>query len=111
MVRQLDNENFYYRWVNDKEDRVAKFLQGGYTFVTRDEVGQVGEPTIANSAELDTRVKKGVGQGVVSYLMKLPKELWDEDQAVKQREIDKTEASMKRPRTGLDYGQIDITRK
>ena len=108
-VRGADHENYYYRFVNDVNDRIARFIDGGYVFVTKDGV-EVGEPTVDTSPGLDTRVKRPVGQGVYAYLMRLPRELWNEDQKAKQRELDLIDDAIKRPQ-GAEYGRVSISNK
>ncbi|MHB8603493.1 MAG: hypothetical protein ACYC9R_12740 [Nitrosotalea sp.] len=107
-VKGFDHANFQGRWVNDVDDRLAIFLEGGYEFVTRDN-GTVAEPTMDATTKLDSRVKKPVGRGVTAYLMRLPKELWLEDQAAKERELKEIDRAMKAPGTNkADYGKVQI---
>lgn len=119
-VLGLDTKNFYYRWVNDVEERVAEFLNAGYIFVEKSEIKQSGDPTIDTSKGTDSRVRKGVGGGKVAYLMKLPMELRRQDEAAKEAEILETERAMMRIKSkdnqhsaahDADYGSLTITRK
>ena len=113
-VQGFDHQNFSGRWVNDVDDRIARFLDAGYEFITKDGV-TVGEPTVDSSSGLDSRVSKPVGRGVRAYLMRLPRNLYNEDQMAKQREIDALDEAIRRPgkRGGpisleVDYGEVSL---
>lgn len=108
-VKGFDHVNYQGRWVNDVDDRIAEFLEGGYEFVTKDG-GSVAEPTIDATTKLDSRVKKPVGNGVVAYLMRLPKELWLQDQQAKEAELKNLDRAMGRPNAtnAADYGKVTI---
>jgi len=112
----LDQKNYSYRWVNDIDERIGVFLQGGYEFV-EDKSVKTGESTVdTNSTRtLDSRKRKTVGRGVFAYIMRLPIALYNEDQKAKQREIEQTERSMLRPgkkggpiAEGVDYGKVSL---
>jgi hypothetical protein len=95
-VYGLDHDNFYYRWVNDIDDRLGTFIRAGYEFVKGSEVGEVGDPTVETSQGTDSRVSKGVGGGTKAFLMKIPREIFNEDQAAKEADILETERAMRR---------------
>lgn len=89
-------EDFEYRFVNDREDRINIFEDAGWEKVMDDEqVIQVGDDSIRRETRDGTPVTKNVGGGKVAYLMKIPKDVYDEEQAIKQREIDESERAMK----------------
>jgi len=102
--------NFKYRFVNDDEDRVEMFKRGGWIPVGKNE--EDTEDAVANTADSTSSVKeKYVGGGKKAILMKLPKDLYDEDQARKQARIDELEASMNYQETGIrdgQYGKVKI---
>jgi hypothetical protein len=112
--RGLDKENFSYRWVSDRDQRIAMFLEAGYEFVKPTAQKIVGDPTV-DTISIPDRVKKSKG-GTTQYLMQLPIKLYDEDQKAKQREVDEIEQSMRRPGTGkivgseVDFGTISFGR-
>lgn len=118
-VTGLDTNNFYYRWMNDVDERIAHALQAGYVFVAKSEVKSAGDPTVDTSQGTDTRIRKGVGGGKVAYLMKLPIEYRREDEAKKEAEILETERAMRqlKSQTGhsasqdADYGTFTLERK
>ena len=107
-VNGLDEENFVYRWVNDKEGRLEAFLAGYWEFV--DQTGNpVGDGGVENSAGTSSKFVKGVGQGTKAYLMRIPKEFWDEDQARKEDDLKEREQAMKQvARNAADYGKLEI---
>jgi hypothetical protein len=112
--RGLDKENFSYRWVSDRDERIAMFLEAGYEFTKPTSQKIVGDPQVDSTSIVD-RVKKSKG-GTTQYLMQLPIKLYDEDQKAKQREVDEIEQSMRRPGTGkivgseVDFGTISFGR-
>lgn len=118
-VSGLDTSSFYYRWVNDLDERLQTFLAAGYEFVTKAEVKKAGDTTVDTSLGTDSRIRKGVGQGVVAYLMKLPLAFRKEYEAEKEADILETERAMRQLKTKTghlasqeaDYGSFDISVK
>jgi len=108
-VAGLDQENFVYRWVNDKDGRLAIFLGAGYEFV--DQNGNaVGDGGVDNSTGTSSKFTKGVGGGVTAYLMRIPRDIWEEDQKTKEKEIKEKEATMKQDmKKASDYGKVEIS--
>ena len=110
-VRGLKDEaEYYYRWVNDVDQRITSLLEDGYTFVDKKGL-TAGDLTVESARGTDSLMRKGVGRGVVAYLMKIPRETYDAYKAEEQREIDALEATMKERKSGGAYGTIDIERK
>jgi len=112
-VKGFDHENFAGRWVDDRDDRLAMYLEAGYEFVPETVKDSFGDKTVDSSRGLDTRRKKPGGKGKTLYLMQLPRELYNEDQLAKQREIDQMERAMASPGSGsieadVDYGQVSL---
>jgi hypothetical protein len=106
----LDRENFEPRFVLDKDDRIAMFLEAGYEFVKPNGSG-VGEKTVESSSGLDSRVSKST-RGTKLYLMQLPMKFYKEDQLAKIKLVEEMEASMKPRRNEgaeADYGKVSIT--
>lgn len=85
---------FEYRIVKDKPGRVDKFLVGGYEIVTNET--QVGDKRVGVPAQEGSPVKISLGGGEQGYLMRIPKEWYDEDQKAKQDALDAQESAMKR---------------
>jgi hypothetical protein len=113
----LDKDNFSYRWVLDRDDRIATFLEAGYEFV-KPTGESVGESTVDSSKQVGSRVTKSAGFGGLKlYLMFLPIQFYNEDQLAKQKEIDELEATMREPgkgkivpKEGVDFGSIKLER-
>lgn len=108
-VPGLDHENFMYRWVNDKEDRLQVFLDADWEFVPKAGL-KAGDGGVDNSARTTSAMSKGMGGGVVAYLMRIPKDIWLMDQDRKEKEdIAPLEADMRRTaRENSDYGRLDV---
>ena len=110
-VRGLqDTEDVHYRWVNDVGDRLHKFVEAGYGFVNKSGLA-AGDATVESARGTDSLMKKGVGMGVIAYLMKVPQEFYREDQRAKQVEVEELEAEMKLARNVGGYGKITVERK
>ena len=92
-VEGQDND-FVYRWVNDKDGRIDRFKAAYYELV-KDDV-KVGDKTVDSASGNNGNVSKDVGNGITAYLMRIKKEWFLEDQAAKQVEVDRSEESMKR---------------
>lgn len=78
------------RWVNDSDDRINNALLGGYTFVEN--------PKAAGTEKTDSlgsRICKSVGGGMKAYLMKIPTDIYEEDQSAKQQPIDAFDYQLK----------------
>lgn len=100
--------NFVYRIVNDLDDRVLNLQERGYEIVTNDT--PIGDKRVATAKQEGSPVQIRVGNGKTAYLMRIKKEWYDEDQAAKQEEVDKTEQSiMGNP--GGEYGAVKIETK
>lgn len=101
-------DGYIYRWVNDVEDRIIRFKQGGYETVENNV--SVGDETVNSSQGVaDTAVYRNVGGGTVAYLMRIPKEFYDEDFEEKMKHVNSIEESTKDPISENDkYGNINI---
>lgn len=109
VVANLDHQNFQYRWVNDVENRIAMFKEGGWEFVDKNGKA-VGDGGIDSSNVVGSALSRGMRSGVTAFLMRIPKELWREDQLRKEREdIAPLEADMRRnAKEASDYGRLDV---
>ena len=94
--------NYVYRVVNDKDGRIAKMEEIGYELVESD--GQIGDYRVAEGSKMGRALSKPVGNGVTGYLMRIPKEYYDEDQAEKAKRVDSSEAALKPQKTKEEYG-------
>ena len=100
-------EDFVYRWVNDINEagsRILKFKRGGYEFA-RNELGSdeyvIGEEAVYQSKNDGSIIRLPVGtdkagQAMHAYLMRIKKEWYDEDQDLKEKELQKEEEAIMR---------------
>jgi hypothetical protein len=108
-VRGKDPE-YVYRIVNDIDDRIQTFQEMGYEIVIDDTVS-VGDKRVANPTKEGSPVKVSVGQGVQAYVMRQKREWFEEDQKLKQAQVDELENSMKRnPDLDHDKGKLTFSR-
>jgi hypothetical protein len=105
-----DQDEFHYHWFNDVDERLQQCIEAGYEFVGKSGL-QVGDKTVESARGTDSITKKGVGGGKVAYLMRIPMEIYKEDQANKQREVDLLDANLKAPEVDGKYGKVEINRK
>lgn len=104
-------EGYVGRWVNDEDARIQKFLDGGYEFVQRNGEIAVGVTTVDSSEGSGSLYSKNVGNGIVAYLMAIPKEYYEEDAKERAKQVDKTEADMLRKLNNGDdgrYGEVTL---
>lgn len=100
-------DGFVYRIVNDQGDRIAAFEEAGYVLEEASKV-RVGDKRVNKASPEGSAAQVAVGNGDKAYVMKIPKELYEEDQNAKATRIRQLEETMKNP--SGDYGKVDITR-
>jgi len=103
-------DGYVYRWVNDDNSRVSNLNARGWEHVDHDVT--VGESKADTATSVGTTVSKGVGRGTTSYLMRIEKELYDEDKTEGQQELNEREKAMKAElNSGNDgrYGKVEIS--
>ena len=100
---------YVYRVVNDVDDRIAQFLEGGYELVDKDS-HDVGDKRVSQGTSVGSKKIFSVGQGTKGHLMRIKKELYEEDQAAKQRFVALQEASIKEKALDGNYGKLEISR-
>ena len=113
VTKEDKDPNFEYRWVNDRDDRINMFRDAGWEVDTRREGLQTGDPNVGkDTGRAGTPVTKSVGGGKVAYLMKIPKEYYEEDQQAKAAKIDEMESDLKleKDKKGR-YGKIELSQK
>ena len=102
--------NYHYRFVNDVDDRIERLKLGGYE-IAPEKVG-IGDDSVENTnISLGAGTRMHVGKGVKAVLMRIPKELYDADQKVKQHEINLKEADILRKSNNREdgsYGEVTI---
>lgn len=98
---------YHRRWVNDIDDRIQMFIEGGYTPVAGD--ADNSDKRATDPSKLgSSQTRKSVGGGVEAVLMEIPLEWYNEDQAAKQQRNDEIEASYnpKARNTEFSYGNV-----
>jgi hypothetical protein len=100
--------NYVYRFVNDTGSRVANFQSAGYEFV-EDKDLVVGDSRVFDPSDLGSAKRVTSNDGTTSYLMRIKKEYYEEDQAAKAALIHETEQAMKRDASQGMYGSIKVT--
>ena len=100
---------YEYRVVNDTDDRIAQFIEGGYELVD-DNSTDVGDKRVSQGTAVSSKKIFSVGQGTKGYLMRIKKEWHEEDQAKKQAFVNSQEASIKEKALDGNYGKLDISR-
>jgi len=100
--------NYVYRFVNDTGSRVTNFQAAGYEFV-EDKNLIVGDSRVFDPSDVGSSKRVISNDGTVSYLMRIKKEFYDEDQAAKAAMVDETEQAMKRDASQGMYGSIKVS--
>jgi len=100
---------YEYRVVNDVDDRIAQFLEGGYELVDKDS-HDVGDKRVSQGTSVGSKKVFSVGQGIKGHLMRIPKDLYEMDQAAKQGFVNRQEASIKEKALDGNYGKLEISR-
>jgi hypothetical protein len=57
----------------------------------------LGDKRAAEGGKIDSRISKPVGNGVRGFLMRIPKEFYEEDQNAKIGKIEEVEKALKKP--------------
>ena len=91
---QGKDPNYEYRWVLDdpkRPGRLQRFKDGGYEVVT--DTNEVGQNTVDRGKKLGSAITRPDG-GNTLVLMRILKEWYDEDQALKEEKISALEQTM-----------------
>ena len=97
--------NYVYRFVNDTGARVSNFQQAGYELVEDTEL-LVGDARVSDPSATGSSKRVTSNDGTVSYLMRIKKEWYDEDQKAKAAVVAETEEAMKQSASQGMYGSI-----
>ncbi len=99
---KIDVELGYtYRIVNNVDDRVEHFKDGGWEVVGADALKRNAR-RVDQYAPTGSAAEISVGQGMKAIVMRQKNEWYEEDQALKQAQVDASEQAMKRD--ALDKG-------
>ena len=83
--------NYVYRIVNDLDGRVQDMMDRDYEIV---HTAEVGDKRVDAISSLGSAKQISVGNGLKAIVMRKRRDWHDDDQALKQKEIDDLEASM-----------------
>lgn len=93
-----DIPGYHLYWFLDDGDRIPRALDGGYDFVKRGEL-ELNGGVVASNADLGDKISRLAGKhanGDPAYLilMKIPLELWQEDQKALEAHNDRIRQSL-----------------
>lgn len=94
----IDREKVVPRWINDVGGRIRDALEGGYQFVNdpNAKIGEDPQQSQGMGSAVNIRVgTKEDGSPQMAYLMTIDRDLYEEDQAYKQRLVDEIDESIK----------------
>ena len=82
-------DGYHLHGFNDENGRITDALDGGYEFVSPEEVGGVKENVVSRNTDLGDKVRFLVGRTadggpLYCYIMKIKQEWYEEDQAALQ---------------------------
>lgn len=100
---------YVYRIVNDVDDRITQFQEGGYEIV-QDEAVKVGDARASAGTPVGTAKNMSVGRGTKAYVMRIKREWYEEDQANKQGNVDRQEQATREKALDGTYGKLALTR-
>lgn len=100
--------SYVYRFVNDTGSRIQNFKAAGYEFVTGDDL-IVGDNRVSDATDLGSAKRVISNDGTTSYLMRIKREWYEEDQASKAAAIKEQEAAMKQEASAGMYGKLNIS--
>ena len=108
----LKEDGYEYRMVNNVKDgqRIKRFLEYGWDFVP-DPHKQKPDHRAGATSEMGTAVCRAVGGGISAYLMRIPKQWYDEYQQIKQDGITAKEEGLRveetKPGETIRHDNID----
>lgn len=100
---------FVYRIVNDTDDRVLEFQEGGYELVADKDVS-IGDKRVDKAATEGSVKRFSVGGGQKAVLMRIREDWYKEDQQEKADAIRQQELAMKQEALQAGYGKLEMTR-
>lgn len=102
------DKDFEYRWVRDTTEsgsRIFRFLQAAYEFVDATKgVHGIGDSFVYETHDMGSLVRKPAGGGEYLFLMRIPKEFYEEDAKAKANEIYEQEQDIVRERDPHSQG-------
>jgi len=89
-LKSFEARKMVTRWFNDHPGRIDRALGAGYSYVSPERVPSLGQGALhgdGKDPESNKRVSIVAGKGADAfraYLMEIPKQYYDEDQALKE---------------------------
>lgn len=99
------DDGYVYRIVNDVDNRINQFIEGGWETVLDKDV-DIGDKRVNAAKPEGSLAQVSVGNGTKALVMRIRKEWYDEDQAAKSARIDEAEQSMYEDARKDTYGEI-----
>jgi hypothetical protein len=107
------DDSYVYRLVTDENEKIEQKLKAGYEIVDKSGEdlsidGRLQDPSWRQSA-----ASQSVGGGLIGYLMRIPREWYEEDKAKKRERLDEKTAMLKNKAiAGINqsqvYGEISV---
>lgn len=112
-LQTVDLPGFHTHWMRSTPERIQQALRAGYTFVQDEEVqlnykGLASSPLGGGNSDLGSQVSVPAGrtddqgQTVRLILMKLPLDLWDQDQKAMDNRQDKIAEALRSGQIGRE---------
>ena len=103
---------YHIAWINDQKDLIYRAKRALYENVMADEIPGWGSSDVDAADSASSLVSMKVDNDTTAYLMKLPLEYWEQDQAEKAVLNEARTADMKKDlNSGQEgqYGKVDIS--
>lgn len=94
--------NFRYYGATDKPGNIEKMKRAGYELVESDK--PLGDFRVADGSKMGKAVSKPSGGGFTTYLMRIPREFYDEDRKAKDDHVNRIEKSLQPNKAKDEYG-------
>jgi len=100
-------DGYHLHGFNDENGRIQDALDGGYEFVSPEEVGGVKENVVSRNTDLGDKVRFLVGRQadggpLYCYIMKIKQEWYEEDQAALQAKNNLIDDAIRKGRNTKD---------
>jgi hypothetical protein len=74
------DSEYNYRWVNDTEGNIHRFQKAGWEHVDAKGKELEVDQNFQDASWRQSALSQKVGGGITAYVMRIPKEIYDEDQ-------------------------------
>ena len=110
IAEKYKDPNYVERYVNNKPGRIDAFRNAGYEMVCVSKDNKVvGDPHCGKGTKVGTPVTLHAGDGELSYLMRIKREWYDEDQKKKQdKRLDIVKDLGDQPNKEGHYGKVEL---